>query len=697
MKEYVFKDAIPVWEEGKECEKNYHLIFECSIPAYANAYLAIATSNNYQLFINHEFVAQGPARAGHGYFRVDQIKIGKYLEKENNEIRIYAASYYVKNFYLPRQTGFLCAEIVSGKSVVCATGHDGFVAYVNTVRMQKVNRYSFQRTFTEVYDFKSEQKQMPVRLVSANGTRFFIERGVPYPNYEKIDAQSVIIQGKISDNRRSQQLRDRYIDFDDPERGFLLSELDVISCDEIAKLTYMPFDEEISTPQNVVISADCYATYSLPCEKTGFLQLEVECTEDTQLMVAFDEILTDGDVTDFTRLRAINAVIWYLKKGSYVLTTYEPYSMKYLKVINKSEKALLNVKEIKLIELALPYKSEGLGSDNKKLNLIYEAAVENFRQNTLDIYMDCPSRERAGWLCDSFFTARVEYALTGKSEVEKNFLENFIYKERFYDIPEGMIPMCYPADFCDKEFIPQWAMWYVIELDEYAKRSGDFELIKAAEQLIKDLIIFLEKYENEDGLLENLPGWNFVEWSKANEFTSGVNYPTNMLYGKMLQAAGNLYDQKYSKKTKKIFEKVREQSFYEGFFRDHSVRQENNQLKLIVEDVSETCQYYAFFCGAASPEKDFKLWSRMVNEFGADRLEKGLWKEVYPSNAFIGYYLRLELLAAQNLKNIVLNDIELFFAHMAEETGTLWENKTSHASCNHGFASYVAVILQRCI
>ena len=27
--------------------------------------------------------------------------------------------------------------------------------------------------------------------------------------------------------------------------------------------------------------------------------------------------------------------------------------------------------------------------------------------------MDCPSRERAGWLCDSYFTAKTEYVLTG--------------------------------------------------------------------------------------------------------------------------------------------------------------------------------------------------------------------------------------------------------------------------------------------
>jgi alpha-L-rhamnosidase len=32
---------------------------------------------------------------------------------------------------------------------------------------------------------------------------------------------------------------------------------------------------------------------------------------------------------------------------------------------------------------------------------------------------------------------------------------------------------------------------------------------------------------------------------------------------------------------------------------------------------------------------------------------------------------------------------------MAEQTGTLWENMSAHASCNHGFASYLGHVLYR--
>ena len=140
--------------------------------------------------------------------------------------------------------------------------------------------------------------------------------------------------------------------------------------------------------------------------------------------------------------------------------------------------------------------------------------------------MDCPSRERAGWLCDSFFTARVAMDLCGHSTIEKNFLENFLLPDKFEFLPDGMLPMCYPADHNDGVFIPNWAMWFVIELQEYLVRSGDRELVDALKPKVFALLEYFKPFQNDDGLLENLSSWVFVEWSKANGFVQDVNYPS---------------------------------------------------------------------------------------------------------------------------------------------------------------------------
>lgn len=131
--------------------------------------------------------------------------------------------------------------------------------------------------------------------------------------------------------------------------------------------------------------------------------------------------------------------------------------------------------------------------------------------------------------------------LTGNHLVEDNFLENYLLPEQFPYLPEGMIPMCYPSDHPDGVYIANWALWFILELYEYQGRSPQSSLIPALKNRVDGILAFMARYENEDGLLENIPGWVFVEWSKANELTDGVNYPSNMLYSATLLAASRLY------------------------------------------------------------------------------------------------------------------------------------------------------------
>ncbi len=138
-----------------------------------------------------------------------------------------------------------------------------------------------------------------------------------------------------------------------------------------------------------------------------------------------------------------------------------------------------------------------------------------------------------------------------------------------------MIPMCYPSDHYNGQFIPNWAMWFVLELEEYAARSGDRQLVDALRPRVLRLLDFFKQFENSDGLLEKLPSWVFVEWSKANSFVQDVNYPSNMLYSGVLDAAGRLYRlPELEAKAEGVRQAVRRQSFDGEFFVDNAVRKD---------------------------------------------------------------------------------------------------------------------------
>ena len=206
------------------------------------------------------------------------------------------------------------------------------------------------------------------------------------------------------------------------------------------------------------------------------------------------------------------------------------------------------------------------------------------------------------------------------------------------------------------------------------------------------LIKYFSTYENEYGLLEDLENWVFVEWSKANDFTYGVNYPTNMVYAKMLDCVSDLYGEKALKdKAENIRQTIRNLSFNGEFFIDNATRLNGKLVN--TKNVTETCQYYAFYFGVASRATYKTLFETLRTKFGPNRNANEVYKNVYPSNAFMGNYLRLEILLEQGYPELVLSESVDYFYKMATRTGTLWEHDSVTASLDHGFASYVACLI----
>ncbi len=702
--DYTFRAATPVWEVGTARTMNRTVCFVATLPATDKPVtLAAAASCAFVLTVNGVYVAHGPARCCHGYFRVDEYDLSKYLTKEINTIALRVASYNVNAFSYLNQPGFLCAEIAVGGEIKAATGKDGFKAYPVTERVNKVQRYSFQRTFVETYklfegafdyEVNPNTTATPVEVEPAVAGHF-LYRDIPMDTDDEVYPVSVIHRGQVSYSEKEGYYHAREIsDIGAHYLAYREHELDYASHREVGKCD--PHDQvDVTEASDVIaLAADTYADIEFPCNTTGIYEFDLEAEGDGELFILFDEILLDGQVRPF-RLGLSNIITVIAKAGKYHLQCAMPHVMKYARIISKG--ASMTVSGLHLHHIAFPASAINatFAGDDDTMKRIYNAATETYRANSVDIYMDCPSRERAGWLCDSFFTSRVEYALTGKSLLERAFLQNFILPESFEFIPKGMRPMCYPSDHYDKTYIPNWAMWYAVEVCEYFARTGDREFVDGAKEKMYDLMDFFKKYENEYGLLEKLESWVFLEWSKSNELTQDVSFASNMLYAYMLDGLGKLYgDDALVQKAADLRKVINELSMTEsGFYCDNAYRRDG---KLVLSgERTESCQYYAFFCNIATPESHPRLWNTLVHDFGYARAAKGLYPEIWPANAFIGNYLRLDLLDRYGLRDELYDNIKGYFTYMADKTGTLWELVSDGASCNHGFASHILYWMDR--
>lgn len=703
-----FRSAKPIWPKGRETEMNLEVGFRGKVPAtQEKVTLRVAASSIYRATVNGQFLGHGPARGPHGFYRVDEWDLTGKLPGGENVVAVEVAGYNSNSYYLLDQPSFLQAEVVAGDKVLASTAGEGsrFEAVILDYRVQKVQRYSFQRPFIEVYRLKpgfdgwqrEPSAQVAVVETEVVPEKRLLARGVLPPDFHITRPVRLVAEGRLETLPKLEKpWKDRSLTNVGPKlKGYPEKELALVPSLEMQQLRSVEtaaLNRPWSESDKVTLQANAYRILDLGTNLTGFLGAKLTCTKKTDVRLLFDEVLTNGDV-DFKRMGCCNVITYQLEPGTYQVEAIEPYTLRYLKLVCLEGDC--QVENLFLREYAHPaITGARFASSDERLNGLFGAGVTTFRENSLDVFMDCPSRERAGWLCDSYFTSRVEHDLTGLTRIERNFFENYLLPERFEHLPDGMLPMCYPSDHNDGNYIPNWALWFVVQLEEYAGRTGDRTIVEGLRAKVLKLFDFFQKYENSDGLLEKLPAWVFVEWSEANKFVQDVNYPSNMLYAGALAAAGRLYGiPDLGAKAERIRATVRKQSFDGQFFVDNAVRRDGKLQ--VTRNRSEVCQYFAFFFDVANTKDHAELWCKLRDEFGPSRKDTKGYPEIHLANSFIGNVLRLELLSRAGRSQQILDESIAYLLYMVERTGTLWENVGATASCNHGFASHAVHTLYR--
>lgn len=685
-----FIKAKQIWGKKYLNEMNISLFFVEELAA-GDYKFRIAANNFYRVFLNGKLLYYGPSRSAHGFFEIDQHKI-----KCNdclNRIVIEVVGYQTNTYYSLNTKPFVCYEIASDNKILKYSS-ENTKCYLNKMRYQKVSRFSYQRPFSESYNIKFKEYQFlelnNLALEEEEVISFkygtFLQRIPHSANLNKQEFKFAEC-GFFMINDKLSEYQDRYM-YTQHLSIFDKKDYEVNPNYVASKAEY-----HIRQGINLNLKKGDFVTFKNDYSLTGFVFTNIEVLEDSECMILFDEINLNSNENELIQINCFrntthNVIYYKLEKGKYNLISFEPYTAKFIRILAVNGNIKIN--NLGIIRYENPDCEQfKYNFYDSKINEIMFAGINTFKQNAVDILTDCPSRERAGWLCDSYFSAKAEQFLTGRNIVEKNFLNNYRIMDRLETLPDGMIPCCYPAEHPDGMFIPNWAMFYVLELKDYLIRSGDVDLVKGSEKKILGLIEYFESFENEYGFLENLENWVFVEWSKANDFVEGVNFPSNMLYSKFLLTCGEILCRNDLKnKALELNKKIIDFAFDGNFFHDNALRDKNNNLQL-TDNISETCQYFAYYFGTISKNSFPELRNKLINSFGPNRNSNIVYKNVFKSNVFIGDYLRLSLLNDWGKCEQVFAESIDYFYKMSKLTGTLWEHDSSFASLNHAFASYI--------
>lgn len=686
VKKNMFDNARQIFIKNCRDTVNFQAGFKCRFHALAGREyeLRITGATLYSIYLNGIFIFYGPARAPHGYLRVDTVKL--YPTEGENTLCVNLAGYNCPSFATMAHPSFLQAEIFENGTSIRHTGRDFSAISLNKLREPKTYRYSYQRAFTEVWyldnssaltnwmetDFESEPVCAHVY------DEVLIPRIFEHPDFCIADFGSPIAYGAFEPAAKP-------VVYDSAHLTGKDTSMVCYPGSEVRHHVLTDVQGKYTPDSNRDLTENRYALFDFGRVNTGFIRVNITAHKDSEVYVIFSEDITkDAGL----KLGDLPGIITYELKASdrpYDLEAFEAYSLRYMTVLVKHGEIQISCAGLREYSYPLSHNTS-LEIGDEKLLRIFDAARETFRQNTIDCFMDCPGRERGGWLCDSYFTGQAEQIFAGHGTVEEQFLKNFMLAKEFPGLPAGLLPDNYPGE--NLQVIPQWIMWYILEVNAYLKRRRDDKEI--FREYCYVFLEYLEQFRREDGLLKKLDGWNFIEWSEANRYVemADVSYPTNMLYALVLETVGNLYEDDRLLHSAELMKKQIALCSFTGTLFCDGARWNGTEYVNMTE-ISEACQFYAVFCGIA--EEQDKRYARFYEYFynilGYRRKLKKEYPEIAYSNLFIGMTIRFECLLKSGRYEQLLEEVKEYYWHMSDETGTLWEHDSKSASLNHGLSS----------
>jgi hypothetical protein len=203
----------------------------------------------------------------------------------------------------------------------------------------------------------------------------------------------------------------------------------------------------------------------------------------------------------------------------------------------------LTIHRLALDESRYPYENEGAFDDgDSELPGVMALAVRGIQMCAHETYMDCPYYEQLMYDGDTRLELLTTYATTRDDRLARRALELLDFSRRNW----GFVNERYPAYLPQNS--PTFSLIWALMLNDYVFWRNDPAFVKARVIGLRSMLEQFEPFVNQDGLLENLPGWSFMDWvpqwnnGDAPDGATGVSSVNNLLYVYALQKSAQVED-----------------------------------------------------------------------------------------------------------------------------------------------------------
>ena len=180
----------------------------------------------------------------------------------------------------------------------------------------------------------------------------------------------------------------------------------------------------------------------------------------------------------------------------------------------------------------LEMESEFSSPDDPSLADIRRIAARSMQMCCHEMLFDCPFYEQQMYPGDTRVQLNVLSAMNRDERMIKRAIELYDFATR----DDGMCPFNWPTRGLQEG--ASYTLCYLLMYGDYVMNHTDKAWLRARIPGMRKSMAGLECYENKDGLLENLPGWNFLDWVVGWE---GDGTASGCHHGAGLNAELNLF------------------------------------------------------------------------------------------------------------------------------------------------------------
>jgi hypothetical protein len=467
----------------------------------------VSGDNRYELFVNGQRVATGPARGDLNHWRYATLNIAPQLREGKNVLAAIVWNYAdaAPMAQMMNETGFVVQGDGAAESVVNTDG--SWKAFKN------------EGVGTIDYDASN----MGGYFVVGPGERV---DGSRYPwDWEKTDFDdSTWPHVKVISQAAPRGA------MDSPSRWFLIPRNIPLMEEKPERLARVVRSQGVELAGDflagkspLTIPANSHASLLLDQAHltTAYPELRVSGGRGSQLTLTYAEALfrnhEKGNRNETEGREIFGYKDEFLPDGG-AHRLFRPLwwrTYRYLQVDVATQSEPLVIDDLHGAFSAYPFQMRArFESDDPELAKMWEVGWRTARLCAHETYMDCPYYEQLQYGGDTRIQALISLYMTGDDRLVKNAIESLDESRT----PEGLTQSRYPSRL--PQYIPPFSLFWIDMMHDLWWYHGDADFLRGYLPGARNVLAWFEDRLSPSGLLGRMEWWNFADWPQA--FQNGV-------------------------------------------------------------------------------------------------------------------------------------------------------------------------------